>query len=49
MGQPSLPFTHVDRVPAEATDWQAQAGMLAVVALLLSIGLVGFARRDLRG
>ena len=43
------PFTHVARVPAEATDWQAQAGMLAVVALLLSIGLVGFARRDLRG
>jgi ABC-2 type transport system permease protein len=43
------PFTHVARVPAEATDWQAQAVMLAVVAVLLAIGLVGFARRDLRG
>ena len=43
------PFTHVARVPADAVDWPAQAGMLAIVGLLLSIGLVGFARRDLRG
>ena len=26
------PFTHVARVPAEAVDWPAQAGMLAIVA-----------------
>jgi ABC-2 type transport system permease protein len=43
------PFTHVARVPAETVGWPAQGGMLAVVAMLLSIGVVGFARRDLRG
>jgi len=43
------PFTYVARVPAEAADWEAQAGMLAVAAMLLTVGLVGFARRDLRG
>jgi ABC-2 type transport system permease protein len=43
------PFTHVARVPAEAVDWPAQAGILAVVVTLLIAGLVGFARRDLRG
>lgn len=43
------PFTHVAPVPAAAPDWAAQAGMFAVAALLLSVGLVGFGRRDLRG
>ena len=43
------PFTHLASVPAEEPDWVAQAGMLAVTALLITLGLVGFARRDLRG
>ena len=42
------PFTHLASVPAEEPDWVAQAGMLAVAALLV-LGLIGFARRDLRG
>lgn len=43
------PFTHLASVPAEEPDWASQVGMLAVVALLVTIGLIGFARRDLRG
>lgn len=43
------PFTHVAPVPAAAPDWAAQAGMLAVAALLLAVGLLGLARRDIRG
>ena len=43
------PFTHVAPVPAAAPDWPAQAAILAVAALLLAVGLAGFARRDLRG
>jgi ABC-2 type transport system permease protein len=43
------PFTHLASVPTEEPDWVAQAAMLAVAALLTSLGLVGFARRDLRG
>ncbi len=43
------PFTHLASVPAENPDWAAQVGMLAIVALLITVGLVGFARRDLRG
>jgi ABC-2 type transport system permease protein len=43
------PFTHVARVPAEAVDWQAQVGMLAVVAVFLAVGLIGFTRRDISG
>ncbi len=43
------PFTHLARVPADPPDWAAQAGMLTVAAALLAIGLLGFARRDLRG
>lgn len=43
------PFTHVAPVPASAADWAGQAGMLAVAAVLLAVGLVGFARRDLSG
>jgi ABC-2 type transport system permease protein len=43
------PFTHLASVPAEEPDWVAQAGMLAVAALLIVLGLIGFARRDLRG
>ena len=43
------PFTHLASVPSDEPDWAAQVGMLAIAALLLSLGLVGFARRDLRG
>ena len=43
------PFTHLALEPADEPDWAAQAGMLAVAALLLALGLIGFARRDLRG
>jgi ABC-2 type transport system permease protein len=43
------PFTHLASVPPTGPDWGAQAGMLGVAALLLAVGLVGFARRDLRG
>ncbi len=43
------PFTHLASVPAEEPDWVSQAGMLSVVALLITLGLIGFARRDLRG
>ena len=43
------PFTHLASVPAEEPDWASQAGMLSVVALLITLGLIGFARRDLRG
>lgn len=43
------PFTHVTPVPAAGPDWAAQAGMLAVAVLFLAVGLLGFARRDLRG
>jgi ABC-2 type transport system permease protein len=43
------PFTHLAPVPAAGPDWVAQAVMLALAALLLAVGLVGFGRRDLRG
>jgi ABC-2 type transport system permease protein len=43
------PFTHLASVPAEEPNWAAQAGMLSVAALLIVLGLIGFARRDLRG
>jgi ABC-2 type transport system permease protein len=43
------PFTHLASVPVTGPDWDAQAGMLSVAAVLLALGLVGFARRDLRG
>ena len=43
------PFAHLASVPAEQPDWAAQAGMLAIAVLLTGAGLVGFARRDLRG
>ena len=43
------PFTHLASVPAEEPDWASQAGMLSVVALLVTVGLIGFAHRDLRG
>ena len=43
------PFTHLASVPADEPNWAAQAGMLAVAGLFLAVGLIGFARRDLRG
>jgi ABC-2 type transport system permease protein len=43
------PFAHVAAVPAEPMDVGGAVGMLVVAVLLAGIGLVGYARRDLRG
>jgi ABC-2 type transport system permease protein len=43
------PFAHVASVPAEAMDVSDALGMLAVAVALAVLGLVGYARRDLRG
>jgi ABC-2 type transport system permease protein len=43
------PFAHVASVPAEPVDVPGALGMLAVAAALAVVGLVGYARRDLRG
>lgn len=43
------PFAHLAPVPADQPDWAAQVGMLGIAVLLTLVGLVGFARRDLRG
>ena len=43
------PFAHVASVPAEPLDVPGALGMLAVAAALAVVGLVGYARRDLRG
>jgi ABC-2 type transport system permease protein len=43
------PFAHLAAVPAAAPDWPAQGGMLAIALVLTLVGLIGFARRDLRG
>jgi ABC-2 type transport system permease protein len=43
------PFSHVAPVPAAAPNWPAQAAMLAIAAALVLVGLIGFARRDVRG
>ena len=43
------PFAHVASVPAEPVDVGGALGMLAVAAALAVVGLVGYARRDLRG
>jgi ABC-2 type transport system permease protein len=43
------PFTHLAAVPAEPVDVGGALGILAVAVLLAVLGLVGYARRDLRG
>jgi ABC-2 type transport system permease protein len=43
------PFAHVASVPAEPFDVPGALGMLVLAAALAVLGLVGFARRDLRG
>ena len=48
LGQLS-PFAHLASVPATAPDWAGAAGLLGVSVLLTSLGIAGFARRDLRG
>jgi ABC-2 type transport system permease protein len=42
------PFAHLSAVPAEPMDVAGALGMLAVALLLGVLGLVGYARRDLR-
>jgi ABC-2 type transport system permease protein len=43
------PFAHLGSVPATSPDWAGAAGMMGVAALLASLGIAGFVRRDLRG
>jgi ABC-2 type transport system permease protein len=43
------PFAHVASVPAEPADVGGALGMLAIALVLVVIGLLGYARRDLRG
>jgi ABC-2 type transport system permease protein len=43
------PFAHVAAVPAEPADVGGLIGMLVVALFLAVVGLVGYARRDLRG
>lgn len=42
------PFAHLASVPAEPMDVAGAVGMVAVAVLLAVLGLVGYARRDLR-
>jgi len=43
------PFAHLAAVPAEPVDVAGALGMVHVALLLAAVGLVGYARRDLRG
>ena len=43
------PFAHLAAVPAEPLDVAGALGMVVVAPLLAVVGLVGYARRDLRG
>jgi ABC-2 type transport system permease protein len=43
------PFAHLAAVPRVPADWAAAAVMGVIAAALAALGLVGFARRDLRG
>jgi ABC-2 type transport system permease protein len=43
------PFAHLAAVPAEGPDVGGALGMVVVALLLGVVGLVGYARRDLRG
>ncbi|TFV67665.1 polyketide antibiotic transporter [Blastococcus sp. CT_GayMR20] len=42
------PFGHLAAVPAESLDVGGAVGMVVVALLLAALGLVGYARRDLR-
>ncbi|AXB44464.1 ABC transporter permease [Amycolatopsis albispora] len=41
------PFAHIAAVPETTPDWPGLAGLLAVTALLVTAGAVGYTRRDL--
>lgn len=43
------PYRHLHAVPYEGVDWAGATGMVLVAVILAAAGLVGFARRDLRG
>ena len=43
------PFDHLAAVPAEPLDVPGAVGMVVIALLLAVLGLVGYARRDLRG
>lgn len=43
------PFAHLASVPADPPNWGGAAGMVAIGLFLAGLGIVGFARRDLRG
>jgi ABC-2 type transport system permease protein len=43
------PFAHIASVPASSPDWAGVWTMLALAAAFAAIGIVAFARRDLRG
>jgi ABC-2 type transport system permease protein len=43
------PFSHVANVPATSPDWAGTAGILAIALVLATVGVAGYARRDLRG
>jgi ABC-2 type transport system permease protein len=43
------PFAHLAAVPATSPNWAGVWTMLAIAAALAALGVVGFARRDLRG
>lgn len=43
------PFAHLASVPAEPVDLPGALGMVALAVALAVLGLVGYARRDLRG
>jgi ABC-2 type transport system permease protein len=43
------PLTHIASVPATPTNWAGVWIMLAVAVASATLGIVGFARRDLRG
>jgi ABC-2 type transport system permease protein len=43
------PFAHVAPVPATSPDWPGVWIMLTAAAAFAALGIIGFARRDLRG
>jgi ABC-2 type transport system permease protein len=43
------PYQHLNAVPYDPVDWLGAIGMTVLAALLGVAGLLGFARRDLRG
>jgi ABC-2 type transport system permease protein len=43
------PYAHLSPVPAAPVDLAGALGMVVVALALAAVGLVGYARRDLRG